>query len=226
MEPYWNEVRIQQVIGRARRLKSHALLPPEEHKVYVYRYHMSLTEEQKKIIGEAESTDEAIYRIARAKEVVSNQFLQILKDSAVDCELNSINNVTADNPVVCFKFAENEAGLAFMPAIGEEKLDRAFSAHYKAERLEYADYAHKDHMTEDGRDYRYVYRYAGRPEVVLKENVRLRKRDGTFETTVRMGLVLYSKLLAVNANRLHPTAVIVKVGEREVMLPEGKFQLA
>ena len=30
MEPYWNNVRIEQVIGRARRIKSHVLLPEDQ----------------------------------------------------------------------------------------------------------------------------------------------------------------------------------------------------
>ncbi len=38
VEPYWNNVRIKQVIGRARRLGSHINLPPEEQTVYAYMY--------------------------------------------------------------------------------------------------------------------------------------------------------------------------------------------
>lgn len=38
MEPHWNEQKINQVIGRARRYGSHAHLSPEEREVNVYRY--------------------------------------------------------------------------------------------------------------------------------------------------------------------------------------------
>ena len=38
IEPYWNRVRIDQVIGRARRVNSHLFLPPEQHKVTVFEY--------------------------------------------------------------------------------------------------------------------------------------------------------------------------------------------
>ena len=31
IEPYWNRVRVDQVIGRARRVGSHLNLPPEQH---------------------------------------------------------------------------------------------------------------------------------------------------------------------------------------------------
>ena len=36
IEPYWNRVRVDQVIGRARRVGSHLNLPPEQHLVNVY----------------------------------------------------------------------------------------------------------------------------------------------------------------------------------------------
>ena len=38
MEPYWNNVRTTQVIGRARRVRSHDLLPEEDRKVDVFKY--------------------------------------------------------------------------------------------------------------------------------------------------------------------------------------------
>ena len=47
MEPYWNNVRIEQVIGRARRIKSHVLLPADQRNVKVFQYLIKLTEAQK-----------------------------------------------------------------------------------------------------------------------------------------------------------------------------------
>ena len=38
MEPFWNEVRIKQVIGRAVRIGSHELLPFEEREVDIFIY--------------------------------------------------------------------------------------------------------------------------------------------------------------------------------------------
>ena len=38
MEPYWNNVRTNQVIGRARRVRSHNLLPEEDRRVDVFKY--------------------------------------------------------------------------------------------------------------------------------------------------------------------------------------------
>ena len=46
MEPYWHPVRIQQVIGRARRICSHQDLPEELRTVDVFLYLMEFSEEQ------------------------------------------------------------------------------------------------------------------------------------------------------------------------------------
>ena len=47
MEPYWNNIRINQVIGRARRIKSHIELPEDQQNVEVFMYTIKFTEEQK-----------------------------------------------------------------------------------------------------------------------------------------------------------------------------------
>ena len=47
LEPYWNNVRIRQVIGRARRIKSHVTLPKDQQNVSVYNYIIKFTDEQK-----------------------------------------------------------------------------------------------------------------------------------------------------------------------------------
>lgn len=46
MEPYWNKVRTDQVIGRARRIKSHSELPEDQRNVRVYEYVSRFTPEQ------------------------------------------------------------------------------------------------------------------------------------------------------------------------------------
>ena len=46
MEPYWNNVRIEQVIGRARRIKSHVNLLPYQQNVKIYQYIISFSDNQ------------------------------------------------------------------------------------------------------------------------------------------------------------------------------------
>ena len=46
MEPYWNNVRIEQVIGRSRRIKSHILLPEDQQNVKIFSYIIKYSESQ------------------------------------------------------------------------------------------------------------------------------------------------------------------------------------
>ena len=46
LEPYWNNVRIKQVIGRARRVRSHILLPIDQRNVKIFQYIIRFTKEQ------------------------------------------------------------------------------------------------------------------------------------------------------------------------------------
>lgn len=100
VEPYWNNVRIKQVIGRARRLGSHINLPPEEQTVYAYMY-FSVAPENETLI-ESLSTDKYIYENAEKKEELNNKFLNIVKSSSVDCSLNYAQNHLVDKDYVCY----------------------------------------------------------------------------------------------------------------------------
>ena len=104
MEPYWHPVRMEQVIGRARRICSHKELPEEEQNVKVYLY---LLVHNKKLLDKnrqrftelietdyerdlkrAISTDERLYGIMNRKKKLMDQFLTVLKISAIDCHKN------------------------------------------------------------------------------------------------------------------------------------------
>jgi hypothetical protein len=98
VEPYWHEVRITQMIGRARRLCSHKDLPLEEREVSVYRYKSVRTK------GKI-TTDEYIENLARSKDGLIQSFLDTLKEVAVDCNLNKEVNMMS-NEYKCFQFDE------------------------------------------------------------------------------------------------------------------------
>jgi 16S rRNA G966 N2-methylase RsmD len=90
LESYWNEALIEQVIGRASRLNSHADLPLDEQTVDIYRYTSVFTEEQKLSgkLHESKSSDEAVYEIAQ-KKVTQIRFVEgLMRETAVDCFLN------------------------------------------------------------------------------------------------------------------------------------------
>jgi hypothetical protein len=68
MEPYWNNVRIEQVIGRARRIKSHVLLPEEQRNVKVYQYIIKLTDAQKSGHWLSDMTPENLELLRESKD--------------------------------------------------------------------------------------------------------------------------------------------------------------
>lgn len=98
MEPFWNDVRTEQVKGRAVRICSHEDLPPEERTVSIFTYVVKFTEEDlktKRVIetlktrDKGETSDEHVYKISQGKAKLSKAFLKILKEVSVDCILNS-----------------------------------------------------------------------------------------------------------------------------------------
>ena len=101
LEPYWNEVRIEQLIGRAVRQCSHKALPLEERKVDVFRY-LAIRSDNKK---DKDTTDQEIYDLAKAKSALIETFLKTLKEIAVDCELFKNHNMI-NGKYSCFKFNE------------------------------------------------------------------------------------------------------------------------
>ena len=91
MEPFWNEVRIQQVIGRAARLQSHSHLAETERNVRVYRYAMRFAEgsqrqdQQLRRYDGNLTTDQHVEAIAARKASLAASFLGALRSVAVDC---------------------------------------------------------------------------------------------------------------------------------------------
>ena len=83
IEPYWNMARIDQVVGRARRICSHEDLPELFRTVQVFMYLSTFSEEQSTSNNNKEliirdvskldkktpiTTDESLYEIARIKK--------------------------------------------------------------------------------------------------------------------------------------------------------------
>ena len=116
LEPYWNEVKMEQVIGRGVRRNSHIALPPAERNVEVYRYLSVFTENQKQRSPEPESTDQHVYQIAYKKALIKNELLQILRESAVDCRLNAADNMKKGQ-YTCFSYGSGAKGLGSIPDI-------------------------------------------------------------------------------------------------------------
>jgi hypothetical protein len=99
MEPYWHEVRIKQLIGRAIRQCYHKDLPLEERTVDIFRY--------KSIKHDGSGTiDEKVEDLAKRKQVLIDSFLMTVKEAAVDCKLFENHNMMKDK-YQCFQFNES-----------------------------------------------------------------------------------------------------------------------
>jgi superfamily II DNA or RNA helicase len=85
LEPWHNNTRIYQVIGRGLRYCSHADLPKAERDVMVYRYCSSPNRE---LTTDVETIDEHVYARVMRKDIQVKQIERILKENAVDCEFN------------------------------------------------------------------------------------------------------------------------------------------
>lgn len=151
LESYWQDVLIQQVIGRGVRNKSHLNLPVKDRNVEVFIYmatippnlvrkisyidvrndtykypNPALPDKANKVV----SSDEHLYLIAQRKKIIINEFQRLMKESAFDCTLNYAENKL--NPVnknlVCMDYpTKNRDDYLYTPAISdtEEGLELA-----------------------------------------------------------------------------------------------------
>ena len=151
MEPYWHPARMEQVIGRARRICSHKDLPETLQTVEVFLYLMSFSEEQIKTEASIElknkdlskrtynvnagkegakpemraipfTSDEALYEISTIKEEVSNQLLKAIKESSIDCAIYSKRG--SKEQLNCIQFGQPKPNkFSYKPSISGEQPD-------------------------------------------------------------------------------------------------------
>lgn len=117
MDPYWNEVRSDQVIGRAVRVNSHIDLPPKERTVTVFRYLSVFTKQQLKDTREKLSTDDYLLDLAQRKKRVTDDIIHMMKTAAVDCTLNAADN---EKDIKCLNFGADATGLAYLPKLSKD----------------------------------------------------------------------------------------------------------
>jgi len=109
VEPYWHMVRVDQVVGRARRICSHKNLPEAMRTIKVFLYMCAFSQKQKtgrdnvgimlhdtsrlstvtnvKTGETSVTTDQSLYEIAVIKNNLTKQLLNSVKESSVDCSL-------------------------------------------------------------------------------------------------------------------------------------------
>jgi hypothetical protein len=139
MEPYWHPVRLEQVIGRARRICSHKDLPKELQTVEVFVYLMIFTPEQLKSDDSIElkrkdlsksiphvpiTSDQYLYEISELKGNLTNQLTDIIKQSAFDCYIYSNGN--------CVNFADpTNTKFSYVPNYSEQQSDITVKSNIK-----------------------------------------------------------------------------------------------
>ena len=74
-EPYWHPVRMEQVIGRAKRICSHRNLPEHLRNIQVYLYLSVLSEEQIKNERNIELRTKDVSRVDRQTPVTTDEYL-------------------------------------------------------------------------------------------------------------------------------------------------------
>lgn len=83
LEPWYNMNRIDQIIGRAVRNFSHKDLPFEKRNVQIFMYGTLLKD------SDEEAADLYVYRVAEYKAIQIGKVSRLLKETAVDCIINS-----------------------------------------------------------------------------------------------------------------------------------------
>jgi hypothetical protein len=127
MEPYWNNVRLDQVKGRAIRICSHKDLPFNERDVEIYTYYTVFSAQQKQSekidmtirnTDQNETSDEKVYNVSIKKDLINQNILQIMKESAVDCGLNAADN----DGIQCFVVDGKPDQYLFDPDLEVDKI--------------------------------------------------------------------------------------------------------
>ena len=89
MEPYWNKIRSDQVIGRARRICSHNTLPKESDRfVEVHTYMMELPKDIPNGIltdwDKRKTTEEYLDDLSERKKSINSEILNCIKTASID----------------------------------------------------------------------------------------------------------------------------------------------
>ena len=119
LEPQWKYSIMDQIVGRINRVCSHVNLPISERTFKVYFYLSEVPNKYKDLadFDDGLSSDEIIYSISDKRNKLINSFLSVIKSSAVDCELNLLDN----EDVVCRKCGGPQKNIV-LPSVKEHIL--------------------------------------------------------------------------------------------------------
>ena len=131
-EPYWNEIRVKQVIGRARRFKSHVELSEDQRNVEVFNYYTSFSDKQKStdIVEVLEKTlvkdeDNKYFKDSASKSHFQNEFEE--NKSSFISIITKDDSLTSDESLK--KISEKKTRLLtdFLKVMKETSIDCDFN---------------------------------------------------------------------------------------------------
>jgi hypothetical protein len=137
MEPYWHPVRLEQVIGRARRICSHQSLPKALQTVEVFIYIMTFTKSQldsefaielklKDVSKQPpyipQTSDQKLFEISTIKEQLTSQLLTAVKEASIDCATHVKSS--SKEGLVCLSFGQPSVNdFSYNPSISQDEND-------------------------------------------------------------------------------------------------------
>jgi hypothetical protein len=169
LEPYWNNIRLDQVIGRAVRTCSHTALPRGDRDVRVYRYvsvlPRALVPPTSRVMlhDGGRTADELVMGIAERKTHVMREILDMMREVAVDCAAHR----ELHEGVTCYTFSgQQRDGLAYDVDLALDEL----AGQAEKQTAQLVEIQHKQYLlmaaTNDLYDYklykRGILRYVGR----------------------------------------------------------------
>lgn len=96
IEPYWNQSRLDQIIGRASRFCSHKDVQEEDRYVNVYVYIATRKDCEEKTV------DQYIQHLSAQKNKLVHEFEIAVKEAAIDCSMNKNANVyEGEDDIIC-----------------------------------------------------------------------------------------------------------------------------
>jgi hypothetical protein len=137
-EPYWNAVRVEQVIGRARRICSHEDLPEDEKTVQVFEYLTVFSQTQKETLNKelkstdsGKTTDQALFDISKKKEQINRELLDAVKNTSIDCKIHKGTK--------CFEFlgTPDSTSFSYVPNIELDETEKELVANVAVEEEEF-----------------------------------------------------------------------------------------
>jgi hypothetical protein len=139
IDPYWNNVRLEQVVGRARRICSHQSLPFDKQTVTVFLYLSVLTEAQWQSSEDLMhydvsklddkryfSSDETLYEIACIKEHLNTKLLHAVKEASIDCATHRNSSLQESLKCLSFGDLQDPTAFSYLPDIKKDVSDEVY----------------------------------------------------------------------------------------------------